>query len=213
MTSFRPPNPGSTTSIGGNAPSSRRLRAAFQRFPRSLFTQPLSQSPDEQRLHVVPNHLVSSLLEALALTGRERVLEIGSDDAYLTALLSHLGGEVYSVAADSEQADARARELGALGCVNVQIVHADAGTGWPNAAPYQAIVVGAGVPSVPRELVDQLDAGGRLVIPIGNESAQLLECLRKRQGALDSATLGACRLKMLAGMPRTPSNYPWTPPS
>jgi len=74
-------------------------------------------------------------------------------------------------------------------------------------------VVGAGAPEVSRELVDQLEVGGRLVIPIGDANAQMLECIRKRKDALDSETLGACRMKMLAGAPRSPSIYPWTRPS
>jgi len=150
------------------------------------------------------------LLEALALTGRERVLEIGSATSYLTALLSHLAGEVYSVSADPALAEERARDLSALGCGNVQVVHGTLRAGWPLGAPYQAVIVGAGVPEVPRELVDQLDLQGRLIVPIGDQNAQMLECLRKRKDALSSETLGGCRMKMLAGAPRSRSSYPWT---
>jgi protein-L-isoaspartate(D-aspartate) O-methyltransferase len=157
-----------------------------------------------------PEHLVSPLLEALALTGRERVLEVGSATSYLTALLSHLAGEVYSVTADPALAAERARDLRSLGCGNVKVVHGTLTEGWPLGAPYQAVVVGAGVPEVPRELVDQLDLQGRLIIPIGDKNAQMLECLRRRKDALSSETLGGCRMKMLAGASRSPSNYPWT---
>jgi protein-L-isoaspartate(D-aspartate) O-methyltransferase len=191
-------------------PVSRRLRAAFQRFPRSSFPQAGSQL--ERELDVFPESLVAPLLEALALRGTERVLEVGAPTLYMTALLSHLAGEVYSTAANPTLAQERARELGALGCGNVQVVHATPGAGWPMGAPYQVILVGAGAPEVPLDLVDQLDVGGRLVVPIGDSDAQMLECMRKRVGALDSETLGACRMKMLAGATPSPSSYPWTRP-
>ena len=188
----------------------RRLHSALQRFPRSLFPRAGGTSPTERELDVFPEDLLSLLLEALDLTGKERVLEVGSPTGYLTALLSHLAGEVYSVTSDQALAEERARELGALGCGNVQVVHAELGAGWPLGAPYQAIVVGAGAPEVPRDLVDQLDLDGRLVIPVGDANAQMLECMRKRRDALVSETLGGCRMKMLAGTPRSPSIYPWT---
>lgn len=202
-----PPN---LASAGETAPHNSQLRAAFQRFPRSLFPRMAAQPLGEHDLDILPEQLVVSLLQALALTGTERVLEVGSPTAYLTALLSHLSGEVYSTTVDPELANERARDLLALGCSNVQVVHAPPGAGWPIGAPYQAIVVGSGAPEVPRELVDQLDVGGRLIIPIGDENAQMLECMRKRRDALDSETLGACRMKMLAGAPHSPSIYPWT---
>lgn len=153
-----------------------------------------------------------ALLEALALEGTERVLEVGSPSAYLAALLSHLAGEVYSVTHLPELAGERARELALLGCENVNVVHADPRLGWPARAPYDAIVVGAGSSEVPVALIDQLNVGGRMVIPIGDANAQMLECLRKRTGALDSQTLGACQMEMLAGERRSPSSYPWTRP-
>ncbi|HEY5376273.1 MAG TPA: hypothetical protein VIK01_21480 [Polyangiaceae bacterium] len=74
--------------------------------------------------------------------------------------------------------------------------------------PYQAILVGAAASHVPLELVHQLDLGGRLVISIGNPQAQLLERLHKRQGALDSETLGVCHLRMLADAKHSPSSVP-----
>jgi protein-L-isoaspartate(D-aspartate) O-methyltransferase len=182
----------------------------MQRFPRSLFVRPDSESSTEAQLDVFPERLLSTLLGALALSGSERVLEVGAATAHVTALLSHLAGEVYSVPTDPALAAERERELGALGCSNVQVVRAEPEAGWPSGAPYQAIVVGAGVAEIPLKLVDQLEVGGRLVIPIGDANAQMLECVRRRKDALDSETLGACRMKMLAGAPGAPSPFPWT---
>lgn len=209
MTPVPPPDLASTEA---KKTDERRVRAALQRFPRALFSPSASASrgPDVPELPSEP--VVLALLEALALGGTERVLELGSPNAYLAALLSHLAGEVYSVTNSPELADERARELTLLGCDNVNVVHTDPHLGWPAQAPYQAIAVGAGSSEVPVALLDQLDVGGHLVIPIGDAQAQMLECLRKRTGALDSQTLGACQMKMLAGEQRSPSSYPWTRP-
>ncbi len=206
------PPPPASASTEGHKTDERRLRAALQRFPRAIFskTAPASQGPTAAELPSEP--VVVALLEALALEGTERVLEVGSPNAYLAALLSHLASEVYSVTHLPRLAEERARELTLLGCENVNVVQADPHLGWPAQAPYQAIVVGAGSSEVPVALLDQLDVGGRLVIPIGDANAQMLECLRKLTGALDSQTLGACQMKMLAGEQRSPSSYPWTRP-
>ena len=140
------------------------------------------------------------------------MLEVGSPSAYLAALLSQLAARVYSLTRDASEAKERLSILAELGCNNVHVVVANPTAGWPDASPYQAIVVGAGAPAVPRELVDQLDVGGRLVIPVGDADAQLLECLRKRPEAIEAQTLGSCHMAMLAGAPRAPSRYPWTRP-
>lgn len=205
------PPPGSA-SAEGQKTDERRLRAALLRCPRALFSKSASVSRGADVPELPSEAVVFALLEALALEGTERVLEVGSPNAYLAALLSHLAGEVYSVTHLPELAEERARELTLLGCGNVNVVHADPHLGWPAQAPYQAIVVGAGSSAVPVALLDQLDVGGRLLIPVGDAQAQMLECLRKRTGALDSQTLGACQMKMLAGEQRSPSSYPWTSP-
>jgi protein-L-isoaspartate(D-aspartate) O-methyltransferase len=206
------PPPLGLASAEGPKTDERRLRAALQRCPRALFTKGPSASQGPAVAELPSEPVVVAQLEALALAGTERVLEVGSPNAYLAALLSHLSGEVYSVTHLPELAQERARELTLLGCENVNVVHADPHLGWPAQAPYQAIVVGAGSSEVPLALLDQLDVGGRLIIPIGDANAQMLECLRKRPGALDSQTLGACQMKMLAGDQRSPSSYPWTRP-
>jgi protein-L-isoaspartate(D-aspartate) O-methyltransferase len=150
-----------------------------------------------------------TLLEALELEGTERVLEIGSGTAYTAALLSHLATEVYSVVSEQEAAERRGRHLHALGCRNAHVVLAAPHAGWPTAAPYQAILVAASAAQVPLELIHQLDLGGRLVIPIGDEQAQLLERVYKRQGAVSSETLGACHVAVLTDGPREQSPVPW----
>jgi len=149
------------------------------------------------------------MIEALELAGTERVLELGCPSAYAAAVLSRLAAEVYSVVSEQELAERRGRHLYALGCRNVHVVLSPPQAGWPSAAPYQAIVVGAAAAEVPLELIHQLDLGGRLVISIGDEAGQLLERVYKCQGALKSETLGSCHLGMLADARHTPSLVPW----
>lgn len=190
-----------------------RLREALLAFPRSLFCS--AEAPEhESELRAPPEDLnVVTMLEALELAGTERVLELGSPTAYAAAVLSHLAAEVYSVVSEPELAERRARELDALECRNVHVVLSAPLTGWPEAGPYQAILVGAAASEMPLELINQLDLDGRLVISIGDENAQLLERVYKRQGALKSETLGTCHLRMLADARRTPSVVPWVRPS
>lgn len=187
-----------------------RLREALVQYPRSLFCTEEPKHASE--LGEPPEDLtVVTMIEALDLAGTERVLELGSPTAYMAALLSHLAAEVYSVVSEQELAERRGRDLYALGCRNVHVVLSPPAAGWPGAAPYQAIVVGAAAAQVPLELIHQLDVGGRLVISIGDEKEQLLERVYKcpSQGALKSETLGACHLGMLADSRHTPSLVPW----
>jgi len=205
MSSVHGPGPSSK----GRRPSAEgRLREALLQFPRSLFC---SEEPKhESELREPPEDLtVVTMLEALKLIGTERVLEIGAPTAYTAAVLSHLAAEVYSVTSEQGLAERRGRALYALGCRNVHVVVAAPRAGWPEAAPYQAILVGAAAAEVPIELIHQLELGGRLVVPVGDETAQLLERVCKHQGALDFETLGSCHVSMLADARHTPSLVPW----
>jgi protein-L-isoaspartate(D-aspartate) O-methyltransferase len=205
MSSVQPPSP---ASHGTRNTAEGRLRDALVQFPRSLFC---SEEPKhESELREPPEDLtVVTMIEALELVGTERVLELGSPTAYTAALLSHLAAEVYSVVSEQERAEQRGRDLHALGCRNVHVVLSPPQLGWPGAAPYQAIVVGAAAAQVPLELIHQLDLDGRLVISIGDENGQLMERVYKGHGALKSETLGSCHLGMLADARHTPSLVPW----
>lgn len=123
--------------------------------------------------------------ELLCLTGRERVLEIGTGSGYQTALLSMLAESVFSIERVPELARRAHETLRSLGDYeNVSVMHADGTLGWKPNAPYDAIVVAAASPSVPRPLVEQLTAGGRMVIPVGSQDAQVLTLvLRDPEGS------------------------------
>jgi protein-L-isoaspartate(D-aspartate) O-methyltransferase len=169
--------------------------------------QPVSLSEGRS---IPPVHVVVMMLGALELKGTERVLDIGGGSGYQAAILSQLAREVISVEVDEELAAGASRTLSECGCANVRVMCGDASAGWPAAGPYQAIVVGAAAAKLPVALIEQLDLGGRLVIPLGDSDYQLVERLRKRVDGLDSETIGACRLDLLASPDRPPTSFPWT---
>ena len=144
--------------------------------------------------------IVAAMSEALELSGKERVLEIGTGSAYQAAVLARLAERVVSIERIPELA-ARARSaLEQLGVMNV-VVHLGDGTrGWPSEAPFDAIVVTAGGPEVPAPLLEQLAPGGRLVGPFGKRGAQMLVRVRRTHaGRFLRETLGQCRFVDLIG--------------
>lgn len=193
-----------------------RLMKALNELPRRLFlpAEAATVSDDQPAplgngRFVPPVDVVALMLEALDLQGSERVLDIGSGSGYQAALLGRLAREVISIEIDEALAERSASVLMALGCNNVRVIHADASAGWPENAPYQAIVVGAAATRLPTALIDQLELGGRLVVALGDDDAQLVERLCKHVDRLACDTVGACRLDMLSSPQRTPSSFPW----
>ena len=114
-------------------------------------------------------YIVAFMVEALALEGGEKVLEIGAGSGYAAAILSRIAGEVYTVERLGELAARASEKLSDLGYGNVHVLHADGTQGWADHAPYDAIIVAAGGPQIPKTLKAQLKVGGRLVIPVGGD--------------------------------------------
>ncbi|RKH58581.1 protein-L-isoaspartate(D-aspartate) O-methyltransferase [Corallococcus llansteffanensis] len=131
-------------------------------------------------------YVVALMSEALRLQGGERVLEIGTGSGYQTAVLSLLAREVFTVEIVSELARPARRLLHRLGFSNVYFREGDGARGWPEAAPFDAIIATAAPPEIPRELLRQLKHGGRMVIPVGgvDETQELLRIRRGRPGLL-----------------------------
>jgi protein-L-isoaspartate(D-aspartate) O-methyltransferase len=144
-------------------------REAF--LPQSLkeFAYEDSPLPIEAEQTISQPYIVAFMTEALDLKGGETVLEIGAGSGYAAAILSRIAGEVYTVERVGQLAERAAAVLGDLGYSNVHVRHGDGTLGWPEHAPYDAIVVAAGGPSVPDSLKRQLKVGGRLVIPVGSD--------------------------------------------
>jgi len=122
-------------------------------------------------------YIVAVMVEALELTGDGRVLEVGAGSGYAAAVLGQIAAEVYTIERHRELAETARRQLDAVGADNVEVICADGTRGWPERAPYDAIVVAAGAPVVPEALEQQLAIGGRLVIPVG-EAKTIQELVR-----------------------------------
>lgn len=149
--------------------------------------------------------MVAVMTQALHLTGAERVLEIGTGSGYQTAILSQLAGQVHSIERHQRLAYTAARHLYPEYAHNVSIYVGDGSLGWPDAAPYDRILVTAAAPEVPLRLVEQLALGGLLVIPIGSRDRQDLRVVIREsapQGGSISTreiSLGACVFVPLVG--------------
>ena len=145
-------------------------------------------------------YMVAFMVEALDLRGAERVLEVGAGSGYAAAVLGDLAREVWSVERHPSLAERAAETLAALGAGNVHVVEGDGTLGWPEHAPYDAIVVAAGGERIPEALTEQLAEGGRLVIPVGPApDFQQLVRLTRRGAGLERETLADVRFVPLVG--------------
>ena len=144
-------------------------------------------------------------LELLALTGQERVLEVGTGSGYQTVLLSHLASQVFSIERVGTLVTKARDAIRAAGATNVSLLSGDGTLGWREYAPYDAILVTAGSPAVPAPLSEQLSDGGRLLIPIGDRDEQILTLFTKRGEELDRRDIGAARFVPLIGKYGWPS--------
>jgi protein-L-isoaspartate(D-aspartate) O-methyltransferase len=178
-----------------------RVLQAFRDVPRERFTLP------EYRRLAYENRplpigfgqtisqplMVALMIEALNLKGNEKVLEIGDGSGYQAALLSRLAREVVTVELVPNLAETARLRIEELGYTNVRVRVAGKDLGCPEEAPYDAIVVAAGAPRVPPSLVRQLAMGGRLVVPVGTRSSQVLVRASKSDRGITLERLGECR--------------------
>ena len=138
-------------------------------------------------------YIVAAMLEHLALQTIDRVLEIGTGSGYVTALLSLLCAEVYSVERHAQLAVLAESTLHRLGYRNLKIRVGDGSQGWPEYAPFDAILVSAATPEMPPALFAQLREGGRLVVPVGPPSSQELQLIGKTGEEPEVRVLEGCR--------------------
>ncbi|HEX6616004.1 MAG TPA: protein-L-isoaspartate(D-aspartate) O-methyltransferase [Gemmatimonadales bacterium] len=138
-------------------------------------------------------------LELAALRGRERVLEVGGGSGYQTALLALLADSVFAVERLPALAHQARSALEAAGIRNVTVLVGDGTLGWRPFAPYDAILVAAASPEVPLPLIDQLAPGGRLIIPVGDRSAQTLTLVQRTPDGIRTSTVADVRFVPLLG--------------
>jgi protein-L-isoaspartate(D-aspartate) O-methyltransferase len=184
-----------------------RVLAAMTRVPREMFVpssywhaayedRPL---PIGQGQTISQPLIVAMMTEALELEGHENVLEVGTGSGYQAAILAELAKWVVTVERHSDLAEKAAETLHKLGYTNVEVHLAEAKLGWQREAPYDAIAVSAGAPAVPKDLLDQLAVGGRLIIPVGPRHEQNLLRVTKKEHSTAVQDLGPCRWVPLIG--------------
>jgi protein-L-isoaspartate(D-aspartate) O-methyltransferase len=180
---------------------------AFDEVPRHIFvpTGMRHRAYEDSALPIGQGQTISQpsmharYLELLRLTGNEKVLEIGTGSGYQTALLAHLASQVFTierVAPLLERARDAIRQTGAR---NVSVLVGDGTLGWRDYGPYDAILVTAGAPEVPRPLAEQLAEGGRLLIPLGGREEQMLTLVTRRGEALETRDIAPARFVPLIG--------------
>jgi len=184
-----------------------RVIAAMRKVPRHLFVEEALQNqaysdrplPIGEKQTISQPYMVALMTEALQLTGKEKVLEIGAGSGYQTAILAESARQVFSIERILSLTMKARMLLINLGYTNVEIKFSDGTEGWIGESPFDAVIVTAGSPDIPQPLVDQLAVGGRLVIPVGDESAQDLMRLTKTEEGIKREDLGGCRFVKLIG--------------
>ena len=180
---------------------------AFEQTPRHLFvpTGVRHRAYEDSALPIGNGQTISQpsiharYLEILRLTGREKVLEIGTGSGYQTVLLAHLAAQVFSIERIGPLLQGARGNIARAGVRNVSVLLGDGTLGWREYAPYDAILVSAGSPIIPQPLVDQLAEGGRLLIPLGGQDIQTLAVLTMKQGQITREDVLPVRFVPLLG--------------
>ena len=189
-----------------------RVIEALKKIPRHLFVEEALQGqaytdhplPIGEKQTISQPYMVALMTEALQLTGKEKVLEIGAGSGYQTAVLAEVAKAVFSIERILALTLRARKLLEDLGYGNAEIKFSDGTQGWVEESPFDGIIVTAGAPDVPQPLVDQLAMGGRLVIPVGDAYVQDLLRITKTEEGTRREDLGGCRFVKLIG------RYGWT---
>lgn len=196
------------TQIVARGIKDKRVIDALRKIPRHLFLDE-ALWPQAYEDHAMPigekqtisqPYIVALMTEALQLTDRKKVLEIGTGSGYQTAILAELADQVYSIERIPSIAKRARKTFDKLQYRNVVVTIGDGTSGWKEHSPYDGIIVTAASPNIPKPLLEQLTIGGRLVIPIGEESVQdLIVYTKEDKNNFTEENYGGCRFVKLVG--------------
>ena len=183
--------------------------AAMRAVPRELFVPKdvRDEAYDDTPLPIGSGqtisqpYIVAFMIEALALRGGEKILEIGAGSGYAAAVLAEIASEVFTIERIGQLAERAAANLASVGCDNVHVRHADGTEGWSDEAPFDAILVSAGAPDVPKSLMRQLKIGARMVVPVGADprSQELIRITRVDDDEYEREDIADVRFVPLIG--------------
>lgn len=204
---FRGPRRRLIETLQANGITDLAVLRAFDTVPRHLFVPSgvRHRAYEDSALPIGNGQTISQpsvharYLQELKLTGRERVLEIGTGSAYQTMLLSQLVEQVFSIERVGALLDRSREIIQKVGGRNVSLLLGDGTLGWSGYAPYDAILVSAAAPQIPQPLADQLAEGGRLLIPLGGREEQMLAVVTKRGTELQRRDIAPVRFVPLVG--------------
>jgi protein-L-isoaspartate(D-aspartate) O-methyltransferase len=185
----------------------RRVLQAMSEVPRHLFVRSelWDRGYEDRPLPIGANqtisqpYIVARMVEALELKGVERVLEVGTGSGYAAAVLGELCAEVFSIEVVEELALKARALLSSLGYENVSVLLGDGTLGWEGNVPYDAVIISAAAPAIPRPLIQQLETPGYLVFPMGEKELQTLVRIRKDRAGIREEYLGECQFVKLRG--------------
>jgi protein-L-isoaspartate(D-aspartate) O-methyltransferase len=189
--------------------SDPRVLDAMGRVPRHEFA-PLHYREQAYEDHPLPigegqtisqPYIVALMLQVLAISPSDRVLEVGTGSGYVTALLAELASEVISVERHATLAGKAREVLARMGYRNVEVIVGDGSRGFPETAPYDVVIVSAAAAEVPSALLKQLREGGRMIIPVGAPDSQQLQLIRMESGEPKTALRELCRFVPLVSDP------------
>ena len=180
---------------------------AMERVPREAFVPETSLHlayediplPIGEGQTISQPYIVAAMIGALELRRTDKVLEIGTGTGYQAALLAELAADIFSVERIELLADSARQRLESLGYSNIEVCLATSELGWPGESPYDAIIVAAGAPTLPRGLMNHLAVGGRMIIPVGSQDSQELMKVVRAESSFAVRTLGSCRFVPLIG--------------
>lgn len=196
-----------STQIESRGIKDKRVLETMRKIPRHIFVEEAlwERAYDDHPLPIGQGqtisqpYMVGSMTEALELKGKEKVLEIGTGSGYQAAILAELAEQVFTIERIEELLKKARRTLDRLGYANVVFRVGDGTIGWQDQAPFDAILVAAGAPGVPKYLFEQLAEGGRMAVPIGDVHGQTLVVIKKKAGKQVKTTHFGCVFVPLIG--------------